>query len=332
MIVHICCSVDSWYFLERIKEKYPRERLVGFFYNPNIFPITEYKTRLIDAKRCCEKLGIWLVEGRYDDRDWLKRIEGLEDEPEKGRRCDLCFDLRMERTAKFAAQNGETLFTTTLLISPKKELGKLSGAMQRAAGHHAIGYVFEDFRKNGGTQAQFALARRMGAYFQDYCGCAFALAKERLAQNKAPHELSSSIDRAPSASERRLELYSRRYKTEKEGARTFVIKTRFLNYRIFYGMLADEAGETIPCEIAPYSAGKLDFLATLVPFSAFTAFCAQKPMFVIAGKYADAREALGLNPFDLTPIFIVQSMPKGRVRVRLNAVVWEDVKEELIVK
>ncbi|MDR0747473.1 MAG: epoxyqueuosine reductase QueH [Helicobacteraceae bacterium] len=332
MIVHICCSVDSWYFLERIKEKYPNERLIGFFYNPNIFPIAEYKTRLIDAKRCCERLGIWFVEGEYDDQNWLKRIEGLENEPERGIRCDLCFDLRMEKTAECAVQNGETLFTTTLLMSPKKKLGKLQDAMQRAARRYSIGYVFEDFRKNGGTQAQFALARQMGAYFQDYCGCAFALAKERLTQNRAPHELSSPIDRAPSASERRLEIYSRRHKMEKEGARAVIVKTRFLNYRIFYGTLMDETGEAIPCEIAPYSAGKLDFLATLAPLSASAAFCVQKPLFVIAGEYADARKALGLSPFDLTPIFIVQSLPSGRVRVRLNAAVWEDVEEKLIVQ
>jgi len=66
MLVHICCSVDSHYFLQRIQEEYPNEELVGFFYDPNIHPFSEYKLRLYDVKHSCSKLGIKLIEGPYD--------------------------------------------------------------------------------------------------------------------------------------------------------------------------------------------------------------------------------------------------------------------------
>jgi len=95
MLVHICCSVDSHFFLEKLKEQFPKERLIGFFYDPNIHPYSEYRLRLLDVQRSCKKLGIELIEGEYDYQNWLKAVRGLEREKEKGERCRVCFDKRL---------------------------------------------------------------------------------------------------------------------------------------------------------------------------------------------------------------------------------------------
>ena len=83
MLVHICCSVDSHFFLEKLQHDYPGEKLTGFFYDPNIHPYSEYQLRLLDVQRSCKKLGIEVLEGPYDYENWLQAVRGLENEPEK---------------------------------------------------------------------------------------------------------------------------------------------------------------------------------------------------------------------------------------------------------
>ena len=92
MLVHICCSVDSHFFLEKLQADYPEEMLTGFFYDPNIHPYSEYRLRYLDVQRSCKKLGIDLIEGEYDYETWMDAVRGLEKEPEKGKRCEVCFD------------------------------------------------------------------------------------------------------------------------------------------------------------------------------------------------------------------------------------------------
>ena len=83
LLVHICCAVDSHYFLERVQEEYPDETLVGFFYDPNIHPYSEYRLRYLDVEYSCQKLGIELIEGPYNLEEWLKKVKGMEHLPEK---------------------------------------------------------------------------------------------------------------------------------------------------------------------------------------------------------------------------------------------------------
>ncbi|NPA82006.1 MAG: epoxyqueuosine reductase QueH, partial [Epsilonproteobacteria bacterium] len=128
MLVHICCSVDSHFFLQKLREKFPNEKLIGFFYDPNIHPYSEYKLRLLDVKRSCEILDIPLIEGEYDFESWLEAVRGYENEPEKGRRCEVCFDRRLEVTALKAKELNENKITTTLLTSPKKSKEQLKKA------------------------------------------------------------------------------------------------------------------------------------------------------------------------------------------------------------
>ena len=128
MLVHICCSVDSHYFLQRLRADRPYERLVGYFYDPNIHPYSEFLMRFRDVKRSCEKLGVELICGEYEYEAWLKGAKGLENEPEKGKRCAYCFDFRVGNSAKKALELGEKSITTTLLMSPKKDFSQLKSA------------------------------------------------------------------------------------------------------------------------------------------------------------------------------------------------------------
>ena len=152
MLVHICCSVDSAYFIKKLKEQYPKERIVGFFYDPNIHPYSEYYLRMIDAKRSCDRLGVEFIEGEYDYEGWLEAVRGFEEEPEKGKRCTICFDDRLETSAKKAVELGEETVTTTLLMSPKKDFSTLEKVSHSLEKRYGIRFLVEDFRKGGGTQ------------------------------------------------------------------------------------------------------------------------------------------------------------------------------------
>ncbi|WP_298041659.1 epoxyqueuosine reductase QueH [uncultured Campylobacter sp.] len=254
MLVHICCSVDCDYFLRRLKEL-TQEPLIGYFYDPNIHPYGEYVLRMHDAKRVCENLGIKFIPGEYDLQGWLDGARGLENEPEKGARCEFCFDFRMQKTAELALSLGQRKITTTLLMSPKKSHSQLCASLQRICERCGLEFIAPDFRKNGGTNEQFALAKKDALYHQNYCGCIYALAaqrndqqrvernlggsltadlKQNLAQGAEIYELMSSIDRQilPASVEEKLKFYKKLCSLERKGVKFSVLRDQFLNYRL----------------------------------------------------------------------------------------------------
>lgn len=267
MLVHICCSVDCDYFLRRLKELM-QEPLIGYFYDPNIHPYGEYILRMHDAKRVCENLGIKFIPGEYDFQGWLDGARGLENEPEKGARCEFCFDFRMQKTAELALSLGEGKITTTLLMSPKKSHSQLCASLQRICERCGLEFIAPDFRKNGGTNEQFALAKKDALYHQNYCGCIYALAAQRndqrraernsggsltadlrrnLAQGAEIYELMSSIDRQilPASVEEKLKFYKKLCSLEKNGVKFSVLRDRFLNYRLLRAWIKFD-GEVVP--------------------------------------------------------------------------------------
>ena len=267
MLVHICCSVDCDYFLRRLKEL-TQEPLIGYFYDPNIHPYGEYVLRMHDSKRVCENLGIKFIPGEYDFQGWLQGARGLENEPEKGARCEFCFDFRMQKTAELALSLGERKITTTLLMSPKKSHSQLCGSLRRICERYRLEFIAPDFRKNGGTNEQFALAKKDALYHQNYCGCIYALAAQRndqqkaerslggilaadLRRNLAPdaeiYELMSPIDRQilPASVEEKLKFYKKLCSLEKNGVKFSVLRDRFLNYRLLRAWIKFD-GEVVP--------------------------------------------------------------------------------------
>ena len=230
MLVHICCSVDSHYFLQKIQEDYPDETIVGFFYDPNIHPYSEYQLRLLDVKYSCKKLGIELIEGEYDLESWLKIVKGLESQPEKGDRCTVCFDRRLDISVQKAIELKHNKFTTTLLISPKKSQDKLEIIGKTLELKYSCEFIFKDYRSGNGVELQGKEVKKNNLYRQNYCGCMFGLTAQRESQGKLADELISSIGKQifPESIEERLNLYKQRDKLENCN----IIKQRFLNYRL----------------------------------------------------------------------------------------------------
>ncbi len=257
ILVHICCSVDSHYFLQCLRAQYPDSKLVGFFYNPNIHPKAEYDLRLLDVERSCKMLGIELYEGEYDTLHWLEDVQGLEEEPEKGERCVMCFDSRLLRTASFAKQKGIEIFTTTLLSSPMKEREILFTQGEKIAHMHNLHFIKIDVRSNGGTQAQAKLAKDDNLYRQTYCGCKFALMKQRNAQGKVPLELVENLGRQiqPASNEERIETFSRRNALEVDSIPYILTKRSIMAWRNLRST-AKFAGESLDMYVLADSKSK----------------------------------------------------------------------------
>ncbi|TNF45305.1 MAG: epoxyqueuosine reductase QueH [Epsilonproteobacteria bacterium] len=357
MLVHICCSVDSHYFLQKLQVQYPEEKLTGFFYDPNIHPYSEYYLRLLDVRRSCKMLGIDLIEGDYDVENWLEAVRGLEHEPEKGSRCSVCFDRRFEVTAQQASQMGESTFTSTLLTSPKKSLKQLQIAGDALAEREGIAFVAPDFRKASGTQEQNILAKEDALYRQDYCGCMFGLNIQRDQQNKLADELFVPLSKQiqPESIEDRIQMYEKRWEMEEANIPHKIIKQRFLNWRLMMGLLRVRK-EVVPAHFLPYSTlkgeytrGKIEYNIDEVhhmnrdevrfitlkhynelansDYATVTDLIYSPPSF---DEELAIRAKLGVIPYDLSIILVVEEIPTNKIEILCHSKVYSDVKEVLI--
>ena len=147
-----------------------------YFYNPNIHPNKEYLMRKEENIRFAEKMGIAFVDADYDPQNWFSRTKGMEFEPEKGIRCTACFDMRFEQTAAYAVENGFKIFTSCLGISRWKDMDQINACGVRAASRYPdLEYWQFNWRKQGGSQRMYEIAKREGFYKQEYCGCVYSL-------------------------------------------------------------------------------------------------------------------------------------------------------------
>ncbi|HFC52965.1 MAG TPA: epoxyqueuosine reductase QueH [Gammaproteobacteria bacterium] len=155
--------------------------LTIFFYNPNIHPRREYEIRKEENIRYARRHGITFFDGDYDSDAWFERVKGLEREPERGERCSRCFDLRFERSALFAHENGFRAFTSSLGFSRWKDLEQVNASGERAASRYpGLTYWTRNWRKGGGQQRGMEIAREEGFYRQEYCGCVYSLRDMRV--------------------------------------------------------------------------------------------------------------------------------------------------------
>ncbi|MEY3001717.1 MAG: hypothetical protein RLZZ428_92 [Pseudomonadota bacterium] len=357
MLVHICCSVDSHYFLQKLQKDYPTEKLTGFFYDPNIHPYSEYYLRLLDVKRSCKMLGIELIEGEYDVENWLEAVRGLEHEPEKGSRCSVCFDRRFEISAQKAAMLGESSFTSTLLTSPKKSLKQLQHAGDALAKREGITFVAPDYRKNAGTQEQNILAKQDALYRQDYCGCMFGLNIQRDQQQKLTDELFLPISKQiqPESIEERIALYEKRWQLEEAQKPYKIIKQRFLNWRIQMGLLRTKNG-VIPAHFLPYSTLKGEYTRGKIEHHIGPVYYMSRDevRFITLAHYntlADTnykdlkgliftppsfekevalRTKLGMDMYDLSAVLVVEQIPTSKLEILCQSKTYSDVKETLV--
>lgn len=172
ILVHACCAVCMAYPIELLKKDYEP---VVFFYNPNIFPEKEYERRRDELINYCEKKGIECIIGDYETEQWKTSIKGFESEPEKGLRCQECFEMRLDKTAQKAKELGINIFTTTLSVSPHKVYSQIFEAIQEAAQNHGRDFIETDFKKQNGFKKTMEIAKENDFYRQDYCGCVFSI-------------------------------------------------------------------------------------------------------------------------------------------------------------
>lgn len=357
MLVHICCSVDSHNFLEKLQSDFPNEKLICFFYDPNIHPYSEYKLRFYDVKYSCDLLGINLLEGDYDLETWLKTVKGLENEPEKGDRCSVCFDRRLEVTAQKAKELGCTSFTTSLLISPKKSQDKLQIIGNKLALKYNLNFIFKDYRSGNGLELQGKAVKENSLYRQNYCGCLFGLSAQREQQNKLIDEMMNPITNQimPDSIEERLNLYQNRNQLKKDNICFKIIKQRFLNYRILSGLVSLN-NEVIPSYFIAYSTlnskkteGQIEYQISniyylnkdqvkLITLDYFNILTGKKfaniyelnkhPIDFI--EEVKMRNTMTNNFFDLSCIIVVENIPTSKIKIQLDSKIFEDVKEEII--
>ena len=185
ILVHVCCAPDAAYVIDLLRESYDP---AAFFYNPNIHPAGEYALRLADTRRLARDLGVPLLEGDYDDARWHRLTAKFKDEPEKGRRCDVCYAVRLERTAVRAAADGFDAFTTVMSLSPWKKAGALNRIGRMFGRRHGLVFLEADFKKQDGFKKSVELSRGMDLYRQDYCGCVWSLAAARDRKKHRPEK------------------------------------------------------------------------------------------------------------------------------------------------
>jgi len=176
ILLHSCCAPCSAAILEWLLANDFSPTL--FYYNPNIYPKKEYEIRKTEITKYAQKLNIPIVDGDYEHKLWREKIKGFESEPERGKRCSLCFYHRLLATAQKAQELHISLITTTLSSSRWKNLEQIGEAGKRAAAQtEGVKFWDKNWRKDGLQQRRNELLKENEFYNQNYCGCEFSIGK-----------------------------------------------------------------------------------------------------------------------------------------------------------
>jgi len=174
VLLHSCCAPCSGEVMEAMTASNIDYAI--FFYNPNIHPVREYELRKQENIRYARDHGIDFIDADYDVDNWFDRVKGLEQAPERGERCTVCFDMRFERTALYAFEHGYRVITSSLGISRWKDMNQINGCGERAAARYdGVTYWTYNWRKGGGSQRMVEISKRENFYQQEYCGCVYSL-------------------------------------------------------------------------------------------------------------------------------------------------------------
>jgi predicted adenine nucleotide alpha hydrolase (AANH) superfamily ATPase len=172
MLLHVCCGTCALYPYSELKRDF---NITFFYYNPNIYPKEEYLRRLEDVRNVAKKYSVPLITGRYEIQKWLTLTKEYKDEPEGGRRCELCFRMRLNKTAKQAKKLGTGLFGTTLTVSPLKNHNIINLIGSEIAALQGIDFFQSNFKKKDGFKKTMEMSKKLKLYRQDYCGCIYSM-------------------------------------------------------------------------------------------------------------------------------------------------------------
>ncbi|CDH30280.1 conserved hypothetical protein [Xenorhabdus bovienii str. Jollieti] len=188
VLLHSCCAPCSGEVMEAMLAS--GIDFTIFFYNPNIHPLKEYELRKDENIRFAEQMGIPFIDADYDRDNWFERAKGMENEPERGIRCTMCFDMRFERTALYAYEHGFPVISSSLGISRWKNMQQINECGVRAASHYPdLTYWEYNWRKGGGSSRMIEISKREEFYQQEYCGCVYSL------RDTNRHRLSTGRER-----------------------------------------------------------------------------------------------------------------------------------------
>jgi len=283
----------------------------------------------------------------------------LEKEPEKGARCEVCFDKRFTTSAKKALELSEKKITTTLLVSPLKSQEQLKRVGDEFHASHGVEFIAVDYRSGGGTQDQSRVTKEEQLYRQDYCGCIFGLTMQRDQQNRLMDEMFSPISgkTLPASIEERLAMYTQRNELEDAGKAYKIVKQKFLNYRQFNFKLISGKKNVLEAYALSYSTlprkkaqGRIEFahdgihyfnreeikFITLVTYNELSQskYTSIKELIYSPldfDKEQILRTRISGSNYDLTPIIVVEKIPDSKLNIYLDAKTYEDTKEELII-
>lgn len=175
LLLHSCCGPCSTYCIQTLAEYFS---VTVFYYNPNIYPEEEYRMRVLEQERFIReypvKYPVSFVEGAYDTERFYEMAKGREMEKEGGERCYLCYELRLREAAEYAVSHGFDFVTTTLSISPLKDVEKLSAIGEKIEKEYPVSYLFSDFKKKDGYKKSTEISREYQMYRQYYCGCVYS--------------------------------------------------------------------------------------------------------------------------------------------------------------
>ncbi len=194
LLLHSCCAPCSSYTLEYLSQYF---RITVLYFNPNIMRKAEYDKRVAEQQRLIETLNqnlnpnptpnvtpnsnhahtpppIAFLSGRYDPRKFVEAVRGMEEEPEGGKRCWVCYSLRLEEAARIARDGNFDFFCTTLSISPLKHADWLNEIGEKLSGKYGIKWLPSDFKKKGGYKRSIELSKEYDLYRQNFCGCEYS--------------------------------------------------------------------------------------------------------------------------------------------------------------
>jgi len=193
LLLHVCCAPCSSYVLEYLSSFF---EITVLFYNPNISPESEYRKRASELQRFIKEYPfehpVIIRESVYDSSIFYAAVKGLEDEPERGKRCHVCYALRLEETARLASEFHFDYFATTLTLSPLKDAVRLNDIGQAMGMKYHTAYLPSDFKKKEGYKRSIVLSSQFGLYRQNYCGCIFSRKATQSASADAASRVSET--------------------------------------------------------------------------------------------------------------------------------------------
>ncbi len=175
ILLHSCCGPCSSYVISYLSKYFD---ITVLYYNPNIYPKEEYLKRKEEQIRLINEIDtdgyVDIMDCDYDNDKYEEKIRGLENEPERGRRCWVCYKMRMEKTALLASSNNYDYFCTTLSVSPYKNADWINEIGKELEDIYDVKWLYSDFKKKDGYKKSILLSSKYNLYRQDYCGCEYS--------------------------------------------------------------------------------------------------------------------------------------------------------------